>query len=119
MSLISASNITPTVAAKTDAIQQCVGINIGHAEQASEEAEVICGGHRLVEVAQLETDTDMCMQLLSMSGNIFPQELSPPLFGQELPGQHLHRRRFTGAIWPQEAKDLALSDFEANVIDGE
>jgi len=89
-----------------------------HAVHVGCELEVFEDGHVLVKGCVLREIADVPANLQRLVEDVVPCDLGATRGGRQKARQDLHRRGFSGAVWPKKAQDLSLVHVEGHVVHG-
>ena len=94
-------------------------VGFGYAFQPSDEIEILADLHIWIDRRRFRQISDALLNLHGRLQHVEPGDFRRARRRRHEARQHPHRCRLASSIRSQEANDLALLDFEGNVIDGD
>ncbi len=73
----------------------------GYTVKPGKNREILPGRQLDVEVVDLRDDADFCAHVFGLFGKAVAEHLKLTLVRDSLSGQHAHRCRLPGAVWPK------------------
>ena len=72
----------------------------------------------LLQLRLLQLDADPALELVDVADRVETEHADRSAIRVPQSFDAFHRRRLAGAVWAQEAENLAALDLEADVVDG-
>ena len=101
------------------ALDRGLALAAREAVEVREDEQVLLDGQRRVEVVELRRDAHLRARLLRLAGQREAEHLELAGVGDDLGGEHLHRRGLAGAVRAEQADARAFGHVEVQAVDGE